>query len=64
MTTDIKVIEELKAIRADLGYIKEHMVDVDATLTEEDYIDLQKYRGEKKNKRLASHASVKRELGL
>ena len=28
--------EELKAIRADLDYIKEHMIDVDTILTPEE----------------------------
>ena len=28
-----EVVEELKAIRKDLDYIKEHMVDVDTILT-------------------------------
>ncbi len=64
MATEIKLIQELKAIRLDLDYIKEHMVDSDAILTEEDYVDLQKYRIEKKSKKLISHDSLKRALGF
>jgi hypothetical protein len=33
MTETMDVHEELKAIRTDLDYIKEHMVDVDTVLT-------------------------------
>jgi hypothetical protein len=45
MTTEIvntqQLTEELKAIRADLDYIKEHMVDVDTILSlkEEEKLD-------------------------
>lgn len=31
--TEVKVAEELAAIRRDLEYIKEHMVDADSILT-------------------------------
>ena len=31
-----QMTEELKAIRADLDYIKEHMIDVDTILTPEE----------------------------
>ena len=31
-----KLVDELKAIREDLDYIKEHMVDVDTVLTPEE----------------------------
>jgi len=31
-----KLVGELKAIRRDLDYIKEHMIDVDTTLTLEE----------------------------
>jgi hypothetical protein len=31
--TERELIRELKAIRKDLAYIKEHMVDIDAILT-------------------------------
>ena len=37
MTTETKqILEELKAIRSELHYIKEHIVDVDTILTNED----------------------------
>lgn len=59
-----EVIIELKAIRQDLDYIKEHMVDSDTILTEEDYKALQDYRTEKKAGKLTSHVQLKKELGL
>lgn len=31
-----QILEELKAIRNDLDYIKEHIVDVDLVLTDDD----------------------------
>lgn len=58
------IISELKAIKEDLNYIKEHMVDIDSILTEDDFIALQEYRKEKKEGKLISHEKLKRELGL
>ncbi len=36
VTTEKEIIKELKAIRKELTYIKEHMVDMDAILTPEE----------------------------
>lgn len=36
MTIEKKIMEELKAIRRDLDFIKEHMVDRDTILTSEE----------------------------
>jgi len=36
MATEAKILEELKAIREDLDYLKEHIVDVDLVLTDDD----------------------------
>lgn len=59
-----QLIQELKGIKKELHYIKEHMVDVDSVMTEEDYMALQEYRKEKKEGKLISHEDLKRELGL
>jgi len=59
-----EVVKELKAIRQDLDYIKDHMVDSDSILTEEDYKALQAYREEKKAGKLISHEQLKKELGI
>jgi hypothetical protein len=58
------VIEELKAIKQDLAYIKQHMVDIDNILAEEDYKALQDYRKEKDAGKLISHDMLKKELGI
>ncbi len=55
---------ELKAIREDIDYIKEHMVDADSIMTEDDYEALLAYRKEKKAGKLISHEQLKKELGL
>ncbi|MBU7045195.1 MAG: hypothetical protein HXS54_02055 [Theionarchaea archaeon] len=36
VTTEKEILKELKAIRKELTYIKEHMVDMDAILTPEE----------------------------
>lgn len=59
-----EIVNELKAIRQDLNYLKKHMVSIDNILTEEDYLDLQRYRTEKKSGKLLSHNQLKKELGL
>ena len=40
-------MNELKAIRKDIEFLKDHMVDIDCIMTEEDYLALNKYRTEK-----------------
>ena len=57
------IVDELKAIREDLDYIK-HMIDADSILTEDDFIALQECRKEKKEGKLISHEKLKKELGL
>ena len=59
-----QIINELKAIRNDLDFIKGHMVDIDSIMTEDDYLALKKYRKEKTANELVSHDDLKRELGL
>ena len=58
------IIDELKAIRNDLDFIKGHMVDIDSIMTEDDYLALKKYRTEKTANELVSHEDLKKELGL
>ena len=38
MTTEARILEELKAIKADLDYLKEHIVDMDLVLTDDDLL--------------------------
>lgn len=51
-------------IEKDLAEIKEHMVDIDSILTEDDYAALSEYRTEKAKGRLVMHEDLKKELGL
>ena len=56
MTTEAKqILEELRAIRNDLDYLKEHIIDVDLVMTDEDVKSLreaEKNLKEGKTKRL------------
>ncbi len=64
MAAEAQIMEELKTIKQELGYIKEHMVDIDNIMTEEDYGALSDYRKEKRAGRLISHKQLKEELGV
>lgn len=56
MSTEAKqIMEELKAIRVDLDYLKEHVIDIDIIMTDEDIKslkDAEKDLKEMKTKRL------------
>ena len=58
------IMIELKEIKKDLDFIKEHMVDIDSVMTEEDYEALIEYRKEKKAGKLTSHEQLKEEIGV
>ncbi|MCK4491132.1 MAG: hypothetical protein KAU03_00810 [Candidatus Altiarchaeales archaeon] len=59
-----EVVKELKAIRKDLDYIKEHMVDADTILTLEEEARLEESLREHKEGKTAKLEDVKKELGL
>jgi len=59
-----RIEDDLKAIRSDLDFIKEHMVDRDSIMTEEDYEALLDYREEKASGQLVDQDRVTKELGL
>jgi len=59
-----EILQELRAIREDLDYIKGHMVYIDSILTEEDYLSLKEYRKEKASDLLTSQEDLKNELGI
>jgi hypothetical protein len=59
-----KIMNELKAIRKDLEFLKNHMVDIDCIMTEDDYIALKEYRGERDSSELVSHEDLKISMGL
>ena len=58
------ILEKLENIEKNVEEIKQHMVDADAIMTEEDYEALLEYRKEKEEGRLISHEAVKKELRL
>jgi len=59
-----QIMNELKAIRKDLEFLKDHMVDIDCIMTEDDYLALNEYRKEKDSDDLVSHEDLRKSLGL
>lgn len=53
---------EIRTIKKEVAYLKEHMVDVDSIMTEDDFEALVEYRKEKKAGKLAPHEQLKKEL--
>ena len=49
------IMNELKAIRKDIEFLKDHMVDIDCIMTEDDYLALNEYRTEKDSDDIVSH---------
>jgi len=64
MSTQQIVMEKLDKMEKEIHQIKEHMVDVDSIMTEDDYEALLSYRKEKASGKLISHEQLKKELGL
>ena len=64
MAFEQQILQKLESIENGIKDIKEHMVDIDTILTEEDYEDLISYREEKKKGKLVSHEQLKKELML
>ena len=58
-----KIQKDLDFLKKEVAEIKEHMVDVDSILTEDDYKALLEYRREKAKGKLISHDELKREPG-
>ncbi|MEK6948402.1 MAG: hypothetical protein AABX19_04130 [Nanoarchaeota archaeon] len=64
MTTEAKILQELKAIRQDLDYLKENMAEKNMFLsTEEKQLLEESFKNEKENK-LVSSKDLKKQLGL
>ncbi len=59
-----RIHKDLEILKKELKEIKEHMVDIDSIMTEDDYKALQDYKREKSEGTLTSHESLKKELGL
>lgn len=58
------LLKKLDKIEKDVHEIKNHMVDIDSIMTEEDFEALLDYRKEKTAGKLISHTQLKKELGL
>lgn len=56
------IADELKAIREDLDYIKEHMVDVDMTLTKDEEERLEESLREYKDGKVISLEDFERKI--
>ncbi len=56
------ILQKIENIEKDLENIKQHMVNIDGIMTEEDYEALLEYRKEKAEGKLISHKTVKKEL--
>ena len=64
MTTEQQILQELKAIRQDLDYLKENMIDKEMFLSNEEKQLLEEsYENEKQGK-LISSKDLKKQLGL
>jgi hypothetical protein len=59
-----QIMNELKSIRKHLEFLKDHMVDIDCIMTEDDYLALNEYRKEKDSDDLVSHEDLRKSLGL
>lgn len=63
VTIPEKFADELKAIREDLDYIKEHMIDVDMILTNEEVARLKESLEEYKDGKAIPLEDFEKEIG-
>ena len=64
MESNQDILKKLERIEKDVISIKEHMIDIDSVMTEDDYESLLVYRKEKALGKLISHKSIKKDLDL
>jgi len=64
MQQEKQILDKLERIEKSVEDIKNHMVDIDSIMTEEDYQALVQYRKEKSQNKLISHQELKKKLGL
>lgn len=58
MASEQQILQKLDKIEKEIVTIKEHMVDVDSIMTEEDYLALLAYRKEKESGTLVSFGCI------
>ncbi len=59
-----QIMKKLELIKSELDYIKENMIPIDAVLTKEDKVALEKAREEYKKGKTTSFERLKKELGM
>jgi len=64
MNSEKTILQKLEKIEKEIEDIREHMVDIDSIMTEDDYLALLEYRKEKEAGKLVSHEQLKKELGI
>lgn len=65
MATEVQqILEELKAIRSELDFIKEHMPNREMFLTSEEKHLLEESYSNEKKKKLTSSEELKKQLGI
>ena len=60
MQQEKQILDKLERIEKSVEDIKNHMVDIDSIMTEEDYEALVDYRKEKSQNKLISHEQLKK----
>ena len=63
-TANQEILQELKNIKKELDFIKDHMVDVDTLMTAEEEQQFQKAMKEHKEGKTTSLGDLKKELGM
>ena len=64
-TVTLEIIhKDQEFVKRELMEIKEHMVDIDSIMTEDDYKALHEYKIEKSEGKLTSHEELKNELAI
>jgi len=58
------LLQEIKTLRKDVEYIKEHMIDIDSILTEKERKQHEKSLKELKEGKTISLEKLKKELGI
>lgn len=64
MTTEARILDELKAIRTELDLIRENMPDKEMFLTTEEKLLLEESHKNEKEGKLVSSKDLRRQLGL
>ena len=64
MNSEKTILQKLEKIEKEIEDIRDHMVDIDSIMTEEDYLALLEYRKEKEAGKLVSHEQIRKELGI